>query len=63
MSKELNKEDVIQNKKQSIKALNKMLECFINDPSGKHLKKANLICLSILNIIFPKMNTDNLFLN
>ena len=43
MSKELNKEDVIQNKKQSIKALNKMLECFINDPSGKHLKKAILI--------------------
>lgn len=43
MSKELNKEEVIQNKKQSIKALNTMLECFINDPSGKHLKKANLI--------------------
>lgn len=43
MSKELNKEDVIQNKKQSIKALNKMLEGFINDPSGTHLKKANLI--------------------
>ena len=43
MSKELNKEDVIQNKKQSIKALNKILEGFINDPSGAHLKKANLI--------------------
>ena len=43
MSKELIKEEVIQNKKQSIKALNTMLEYFINDPSGKHLKKANLI--------------------
>lgn len=43
MSKELIKEEVILNKKQSIKALNTMLEYFINDPSGKHLKKANLI--------------------
>lgn len=43
MSKELIKEEVIQNKKQSIKALNTMLEYFINDPSGKYLKKANLI--------------------
>ena len=43
MSKELTKESVIQNKKESIKTLNKMLEFFINDPTGKHLKKANLI--------------------
>mgnify|MGYP000109733507 FL=1 len=27
----------------NIKALNKLLEYYINDPSGKHLKKANLI--------------------
>lgn len=43
MSKELNKDEVIRNKKKSIKALNKMLESFINDTSEKHLKKANLI--------------------
>ena len=43
MSKAFTKEEVIQNKKVSIKALNKMLEGFINDPSEKHLKKANLI--------------------
>ena len=43
MSKAFTKEEVIQNKKASIKALNKMLEGFINDPSEKHLKKANLI--------------------
>lgn len=43
MSKEYTKEEIIQNKKDAIKALNKMLECFINDPSEKHLKKANLI--------------------
>lgn len=43
MSAPITKEDVIKNKKESIKALNTMLEGFINDPSGKHLKKANLI--------------------
>lgn len=43
MSKEFTKEDVIQNKKEAIKALNKLLETFINDPSMKHLKKAHLI--------------------
>lgn len=43
MPKEYTKEDVIQNKKDAIKTLNKMLERFINDPSEKHLKKANLI--------------------
>lgn len=43
MSIELTKEAVIQNKKSSIKSLNKLLEYYINDPSGKHLKKANLI--------------------
>ena len=39
----LRKEDVIQNKKSAIRALNKQLEYYINDPSGNHLKKANLI--------------------
>ena len=46
MKNELTKESVICNKKEAIKALNKMLECYINDSSEqaqKHLKKANLI--------------------
>lgn len=43
MSKEFTKEEIIQNKKEAIRSLNKTLEHFINDPSGKHLKKANLI--------------------
>lgn len=43
MSKEFTKEDVIQNKKEAIKDLNKMLEAYINDSSIKHLKKAHLI--------------------
>lgn len=43
MARDLMKEDVIQNKKAAIKALNKLLEGYINDPTGKHLKKANLI--------------------
>lgn len=43
MSKEYTKDDVIRNKKEAIKSLNKMLESFINDPTGIHLKKANLL--------------------
>lgn len=43
MSKEYTKEDVILNKKEAIKSLNRMLEGFINDPTGNHLKKANLL--------------------
>lgn len=43
MSKEFTKEDVIQNKKEAIKRLNKLLEQYINDTSNKHLKKAHLI--------------------
>lgn len=43
MSGGFTKEDVIQNKKTAIKSLNKLLEDFINDPTGQHLKKANLI--------------------
>ena len=43
MKKEFTKEDVIQNKKAAIKSLNKLLEGYINDPSGSRLKKANLI--------------------
>lgn len=39
MSKDFTKEDVIQNKKEAIKSLDKMLEFFINDPTGQHLKK------------------------
>lgn len=43
MSTEFSKEEIIQNKKLAIKKLNNLLESFINDPSGKHLKKANLL--------------------
>lgn len=43
MSEALDKENVIQKKKDSIKKLNDLLEKYINEPSGKHLKKANLI--------------------
>lgn len=43
MSKPLIKEDVIKNKKESIKKLNGLLEHYINEPSGSYLKKANLI--------------------
>ena len=43
LSKPFTKEDVIQNKKSAICTLNKQLEYYINDPSGNHLKKANLI--------------------
>lgn len=43
MSKEFTKDDVIVNKKAAIKSLNNLLESYINDPSGNHLKKANLI--------------------
>ena len=36
LSKSFTKEDVIQNKKSAIQALNKQLEYYINDPSGNH---------------------------
>ena len=43
MKKELTKEEVIQNKKEAIRALNNMLELYINSSNDKHLKKANLL--------------------
>lgn len=43
MSKDFTKENVIQNKKEAIKSLNRILESLINDKSERHLKKANLI--------------------
>lgn len=46
MSKEFTKEDVIQNKKDGIQTLNRLLEGYINDSTKnqkQHLKKANLI--------------------
>lgn len=43
LSLDFTKEDVIQNKKEAIKSLNRMLEGFINDPTGKRIKKANLM--------------------
>lgn len=43
MSKKFTKEEVIQNKKEAIKSLNKMLEYLINDKSMRHLKKAHLV--------------------
>ncbi|MFQ8962061.1 hypothetical protein [Sellimonas intestinalis] len=41
--KEYTKDDIIQNKKEAIKSLNMMLEGFINDPAGNHLKKSQSI--------------------
>ena len=35
MSKKFTKEEVIQNKKEAIKSLNKMLEYLINDKIGR----------------------------
>lgn len=43
MGKEFTKEDVIMNKKDAIRSLNKLLEFYINDPNGQHLKKAHLM--------------------
>lgn len=43
MGREFTKEEVIQNKKNAIKSLNKLLETYINASSEKRLKKANLI--------------------
>lgn len=43
MSKTFTKEDVILNKKEAIKSINKLLESYINDTTQNHLKKANLI--------------------
>ncbi len=60
MSKGFTKEDVIQNKKEAIKALNKMLESFINNPSGKHLKKAHLISYWIKDYV-QMINFENKF--
>ena len=52
MSKDFTKEDVISNKKAAIKALNNLLEHYINDPSGNHLKKANFILVERLCAIY-----------
>lgn len=43
LSKPLDKDTVIQNKKEAIQSLNKLIESYINDPYLEHLKKANLI--------------------
>ena len=51
MAKSFTKEEVIQNKKEAIKALNKMLEHLINDTSDRHLKKAHLISYWIKDYI------------
>ncbi len=60
MSKEFTKDDVIQNKKEAIKALNKMLESFINNPTGNHLKKAHLISYWIKDYV-QMINFENKF--
>ena len=52
MSRELIKENVIQNKKRSIKLFNNMLEGLINDPSGKLLKKADLLSYWLKDFAF-----------
>lgn len=43
MSKLLTKENVESNKKKAFDSLKKLLDSYITDPSGEHLKKANLI--------------------
>ncbi len=43
MSHHIDKESVIQHKKKSIKAVNRMLEGYINSGNDKFLKKADLI--------------------
>lgn len=61
MAKSFTKEDVIQNKKEAIKSLNKLLELYINDPSMKYLKKAHLISYWIkdyVNLINFEENFD-----
>ena len=51
MSKEFTKEDVILNKKEAIKSLNKLLEYYINDSKQEHLKKAHLISYWIKDFV------------
>lgn len=53
MLHEITKEEVIQNKKEAIKSLNRLLEGYISDPCGSHMKKANLISYWIKD--FAKM--------
>ncbi len=43
LSLPLEKDKVIQHKKNAIKKLNNLFEYYINEPSGRYLKKANLL--------------------
>ena len=43
MSLPLDKEKIIKHKKHAIKELNNLFEYYINEPTGKYLKKANLL--------------------
>ena len=43
MSLPLDKDHVIQHKKHAIRELNNLFEYYINEPTGKYLKKANLL--------------------
>ena len=61
MSKKFTKEEVIQNKKEAIKSLNKMLEYLINDKSMHHLKKAHLVSYWIKDYV--KMITFESFMD
>ena len=51
MSKQISKDDVIANKKDSIKKLNNLLESYINSQSEDNLKKANLISYWLKNYV------------
>ena len=51
MSKPISKEDVILNKKDSIKKLNSLLEGYINSQDTNNLKKANLISYWIKDFV------------
>lgn len=61
LSHQREKEDVIQNKKKAIRSLNNLLEYYINEPSGKFLKKADLISfwLSTYSQYLKSENTFN----
>lgn len=47
MKETISTDNVIKHKKEAIKKLNSMMEYFINSPSQKHLKKANLFSILV----------------
>ena len=56
--KNTNQDEVIQNKKKSIKSLNSLLEDYINSGKEELLKKANLISYWILGLTLVRKWED-----